>query len=105
MVMYNVYTMKIITRDKNHVYTTPIGKLPSVTTILSVLAKPALVPWAVKVTCDYIENNLDKGSPSEVIRMARKEATRVGQEAMDIGSAVHDLVEKWAKENIHYMEV
>lgn len=96
--------MKKITRDANHVYTTPLGKLPSVTTILSVLAKPALVPWAVKVTCDYIANNLDKGSPTEVVKMARKESLRVGQEAMDIGSAVHDLVEKWAKDNIYYLE-
>jgi hypothetical protein len=94
-----------ITRSEDHVYTTPIGKLPSVTTILNVLNKPALVPWAVRVTCDYIENNLDKGSPTEVLKMARKEATRVSQEAMDIGSAVHALVEKWAEENIHYMEV
>jgi predicted thioesterase len=95
LLMYNMYTMKKITRDENHVYTTPLGKLPSVTTILGVLAKPALVPWAVKVTCDYIANNLDKGSPTEVVKMARKES---------IGSAVHDLVEKWAKDNIYYLE-
>jgi len=89
-------------------------KLPSVTTIIGVLDKPALVYWAAGCACDYILENtgtmpLDHGSPTEVvlwdelqdtIEHARKEFRNVSKKALDIGSAVHAAVEEWLKSGI-----
>lgn len=91
--------------DNGKGYITPAGVFPRVTQPLDLLAKPALIPWAVKVTCDYIatrlENMADLGGDiaysqmDDLIQKARKESTRISEEAMDIGSWIHSWV------NIH----
>jgi len=97
--------IKLTDDGKN--YMTPEGVVPRATQILDLLAKPALVPWAVKVTCNYIGDKLLEVPPPwewaqvmDVIVAARKESTRISEEAMDIGTEVHKLVEIWAKERI-----
>ena len=42
---------------EEHYYELDGRRLYGVTTILGVIAKPALIPWAVKMATDYIENN------------------------------------------------
>lgn len=90
--------------DKSHRYRASVegGKLehcPSVTTILNVLAKPALVEWAVKCACNYVDNNLkelvagDSFSVSDVFKIIEKARTAhdvVREEAAEIGTNVHD---------------
>jgi hypothetical protein len=78
---------------------------PSVTTILNVLAKPALVEWGVKCACNYVEDNLkllisgDSFSVQDVFKIvtaARTAHDRVREEAADIGTSVHDwLAAMW----------
>jgi hypothetical protein len=78
---------------------------PSVTTILNVLAKPALVEWGVKCACNYVEDNLkllisgDSFSVQDVFKIvtaARTAHDRTRQEAADIGTSVHDwLAASW----------
>ena len=74
---------------------------PSVTTILNVLNKPALKPWAIKITCDYIEENLklllsgNSFSIESVFRIvteARTASERAREDAADIGTSAHDYL-------------
>lgn len=90
------------------------NKLPSVTTITSMLDKPALVYWAANCACDYIINELEQFCvPSDstkeenhlielemlfpIIESARKNFRKVSAKAMDIGSAVHVAIERYLK--------
>lgn len=92
-------------------YTTPEGKIyPSVTTILNVIAKPALVNWAAKTEREStIEAaaNLYEDLPINCSKMSRPAyinslTDRIGKQkawqkkvskAQEIGSQVHALVE------------
>ena len=74
-------------------------QVPSVTTILNVLAKPALVSWGVKCACNYVEDNLRLLFAGEsfsveqifkVVQDARTAHDRTRQEAADIGTEAHD---------------
>lgn len=78
--------------------------VPSVTTILNSLAKPALIPWNVKVCCDYIYDNLqsllegDSFSVEKVfkiIEQAREAPEYERRKAAEIGTAAHDYLESY----------
>ena len=77
-------------------------KLPSVTTILGVLQKPALIPWAAKETAaafkeliqEAIINDLDLDLDAMELE-AKKAHRKKKTEAMDIGTAVHNAIELW----------
>lgn len=95
--------------DKNHRYTiTDNGDsfhCPSVTTILNVLNKPALVEWGVKCACNYMDERLKEifskedftvESIFQAVNEAREAHNRVKQEAADIGTDAHDwLAQYW----------
>src|SRR5271165_568696 len=79
---------------------------PSVTTILNVLAKPALIEWGIRVACDYVYDNLklltagDSLSVQEVFKIVEQARTahdRVREEAAGIGTSVHDFLSQWWK--------
>ena len=82
---------------------------PSVTTILNVLNKPALVEWGVRCACDYVYDNLklltagDSFSVQDVFKIVEQARTahdRTRQEAADIGTNVHDwLAAYWTNEH------
>ena len=79
------------------------GKYPSVTTIQSVLDKPALIPWAVKVAIETGVSKLTprkKYTPTEirdVFMKSRWAYKRESERACDIGTTVHSLIEKFLK--------
>jgi ATP-dependent exoDNAse (exonuclease V) beta subunit len=97
-------------KNNDKYYETPIGKLPSVTTILRLLEKPALLNWKIKMVLQYIEKhlqeikedkiNLNNIDINEMITEAKKEPIKISQEAMDIGSRVHSLIEEYYKRKI-----
>lgn len=71
----------------------------SVTTILNCLAKPALIEWACRVCCDYVEENIraliagnsfSVEALLKVIADARSAHTRLKEEAAEIGTSAHD---------------
>lgn len=77
-------------------------KYPSVTTILSLLNKPALVPWAAKMTAaafkDAVANNIDALSIElldEIEIESKKIYRKKSEEAMNIGTRVHEIIEQW----------
>lgn len=62
----------------SRVYYTPSGRAPSVTTILATLPHPGLDVWRERV--------------------GEEEAARVSKEATDIGSAMHDMLEAYVRQ-------
>lgn len=86
--------------------------IPSVTEILGLLNKPALVPWAVKVTADTFaqiirgEGTIITEGGAEVydiapadlddfIVAAKKAHRDASRTAMDHGTAVHNAIDAW----------
>ena len=72
---------------------------PSVTTILDILDKSsALMGWAVKCTGKYIIDNYNPESDiTELVATAKKEYRNVSDEAKDIGSEIHNIIEQYIK--------
>ncbi len=78
---------------------------PSVTTVLGVIAKPALIPWARNVALqdvrDTLYEHLDSGGQDinelwvdGIIEQARQRPDQVRDEAADFGTASHTLIEQ-----------
>ena len=86
-----------------HVYLANGEKAESVTTILNVIAKPALVQWSAKMASEYIERNLVPGKAYDEIEikdLCRKASfahREHKQTAADIGSLVHEWIETFIK--------
>ena len=84
--------------------------LTGCTTILSVLAKPALIKWAVGVSVDYIRDEIDKTInenlfvlPNLIDKLpfiydnARKEHENKKNKAGNFGTELHKLIEDYIK--------
>ncbi len=73
--------------------------LPSVTGVCSVISKPALIGWAVKMTAQHVERTLRPGVALDevqiagLVRDAKRARYRTSDEALDIGSIVHKWIE------------
>lgn len=88
-------------------YDTPIGKLPSVTTVLGILSKPYLIPWVKKearlAVADLIQEKPDivkwgREEIEEACKHAIDEHNRKSKTALDLGSLVHNMIEVFYKE-------
>lgn len=79
---------------------------PSVTTVLSVISKPALVPWATNMALANVEQVLrDSGGPptlvddgygdwvSAIVEAARKTPMAARDKAADVGTRAHAAIE------------
>ena len=71
-------------------------KFPTVTTILGILDKPALVQWSANMVVKYVRENIKEMITDEQIeyhlKKARSNFREVSKKAMDIGSIVHDAI-------------
>ena len=91
--------------EVEHLHTLNGKALTGVTTLIDkTLAKPALLPWAVKITVEWIKNNCllrnDNGYPFwEVtepdLDNAKKEHNKKKTDAGDWGTRVHNACEIW----------
>lgn len=89
----------------NHTYRARIKdkeyKVPSVTSVLGIIHKPALLPWAVNNTVELIRASIGSGVEhsesflEEVYAQAKKESGRIKQAAADIGTQAHELLEHY----------
>lgn len=92
--------------------------LPSVTTILGMLQKPALIPWAAKITAeacqDYIythgQHDVISGTVSltaedvdDMVTVSKKAHRTKKREAADIGTAIHEAIALWIDTGGRYM--
>jgi len=86
---------------KRNVYKVNDTRVAGVTTHTGILDKPALVPWAAKMTTEYLKTRWEAGKPYkeeeiELLLQDAKNAHRIRKEkAGDIGSNVHELIESW----------
>ena len=72
---------------------------PHVTTILSLLAKPDLIPWAAGLSAEYMKANVktadDLMTIDEIAKEAKGQWKKVRDEAGDRGKRVHAAIEKF----------
>lgn len=80
---------------------------PSVTTILGLLDKPYLLPWAAEQGAKYVLDHISKEGiqhtiehSEPVLESARLAHTKVSGAAKDIGSDVHKLIETYIKRKL-----
>jgi len=101
--------MKRVDTPHGRYYQTATGKLPSVTTLLGLLAKPALIPWAAGVeqdawrrACEVVIGGSLSGQTVTANALVERIEAEVGQskaylktlkEAQDIGTAVHERID------------
>lgn len=80
-------------------YADPEGKqrYSGITTVLGVLAKPALIPWAARMACEYVEENLERmhNEPLTVLAEAKVAHTKKKEAAGAHGTDAHALVEEY----------
>jgi len=94
--------------DSKRWYDTPIGKLPSATTVLKCLNKPFLMGWAAKMTGEYmrgvlkdisagarIPSDLTEKEIDRLVKEAKSAHRKASTEAMDTGSAAHAWIERY----------
>lgn len=91
------YGKELVFKESSHRYFWGGEPVRSVTTILGVLAKPMLIPWAANMAVEYIRQNCLKDEcfiVSEAdLDLARKAHTKKKTDAADAGSAVHEYAE------------
>jgi hypothetical protein len=97
-------TIELVFNEDKHLFTIGGRKIISVTRFTSVIEKPALVPWAVGLTRDYLMANLKslvEDTKGDRIVALIDESTKQHrirkQEAADSGTLVHDWVEQFIK--------
>lgn len=93
--------------EKKHVYTLNGIRMYGVTSVLGVIAKPALIQWAANQVVEWIQNNAPKelvkgaylfGLTNKMLDEAKVAHRKKKESAGDIGKAVHLSVEEWIKE-------
>lgn len=91
--------------EKNHIHKLGDKPLMGVTTVLSVIAKPALIQWSANMACKYVEESIE-GIDTDIghkqlydILLKAKSAHKIKKEtAGDWGTLLHMAVEEWIKE-------
>lgn len=76
------------------------GKFWSVTTILGILEKPALVQWAANCAVQHITDNIvdflaSSEETARILKEAKTAHNTIKNEAADVGTQVHEWIEKW----------
>ena len=89
-----------------HAYRLDGKPMTGVTTVLGIIAKPALINWAANMAVDYVKENsaggglLDYLVSEKVLEEARTAHTRAKEKAGDKGTDIHALVEEYIKKSI-----
>lgn len=87
--------------SQKHRYTYQNEVVPSVTTILSVINKPALVSWAANTAVASVAEAIKPGRSYDEIELqkifenAKKAHTREKVDAGNIGTFIHEWIEKY----------
>lgn len=90
---------KFTFNEGSHKYFYDGKPLTGVTTVLSVIAKPALIQWAANMACDFIQAVMTEGKPItlDVIKEARAAHRKKKEAAGQKGTDVHAEIEKYIK--------
>ena len=89
--------------DKGHKHMWDGKRMTGVTTVLGVIAKPALIGWAAGQATEYVDSHwkpdttYSRESIAEILAEAKKAHTKKKEVAGDIGKTVHAAIEEWIK--------
>ena len=105
MKQYNLYAGKIVLdfNEEKHLYTIDNKHIPGCTSILQVIAKPALFYWGINQTIEYIKENIKAGQALDELQLksllqeARWAHKKKKDTAADIGTFVHQWCEDYIK--------
>lgn len=88
-----------ITRDHTHAYYWQERDryIPGVTSVLGILDKPALMPWAAKMTAEYVIANMPEGADKATIERIALEAKGAHTRKKEAGGAIGTVVHKFAE--------
>src|SRR3990167_9048568 len=95
--------VKLTFEEIKHAYFYEGKKVPSVTTILSVINKPALINWSANMAADYFKSQIAPGVAYDEIQLntiwkdAKSAHYKKKVETGDIGTFVHQWVEDYIK--------
>jgi hypothetical protein len=90
-------------KNFGHKYTVNGRECLGVTTVLGQLAKPALIPWAVKMTVDYLQSTMKPGESYDEVQIqkmleeAKKAHRQKKDDAANFGTMVHEWIESYIK--------
>lgn len=73
------------------------GYVPSVTTVLGILDKPALTTWKCKEAIKaalWNRDRMDYETEDSFVELCLTESGKIAKDAADIGSQIHDAIEK-----------
>lgn len=90
--------------DKKHFYYLDGKKMTGVTTILNVMAKPQLIPWAARMAIENVKENFaaiiaaTEAERDVLLKTAQNAHAQKKDKAADIGTLVHKAIEEWIKE-------
>ena len=106
---YQLYNGKIVLKfdDQLHEYTVNNKTVFGVTSIISIIAKPALLYWAVNQSVEYLKANLQPGVAFDELQIKNlldgcKYAHRKNLgKAADIGKMTHHWIEEYIKARIN----
>ena len=95
--------IKLTFEEIKHTYFYEGKKVPSVTSILSIVNKPALINWAANMAADYFKGQIEPGKSYDEIQLntiwkdAKSAHYKKKVETGDIGTFVHQWVEDYIK--------
>src|SRR5690348_15831464 len=93
--------IELLFNEFKHSYYVDNKKIPSVTTILSVINKPALINWAAGQVVDFIKTQIEPGKPYDEIQLAtmleeaRKAHYKKKADAAGYGTFMHQYIEDY----------
>lgn len=91
-------------QEKGHKYFLDGKPMTGVTTVLGVIAKPALIQWAADMAVGYIKDYQKSSEqevvPQNILEEARKAHTKKKEAAGMKGTDTHSLVENYVKDCI-----
>ena len=86
-----------------HLYTVDNKPAHGVTNCIGSIAKPALIPWAVKMTADFITlewlpgQSYDELQIADILKKAKAAHRTKKETAGDFGTLTHEWIEMWIK--------
>jgi hypothetical protein len=87
--------------DDTHEYLLDGKPLTGTTTVIKVLAKPALIPWAANMAVGHIKDTAEQDEEggwyvtAEILEQAKKAHSKKADDAAQKGTDVHAIVEGW----------
>ena len=83
--------------NNTRVYEVEGKEYPSVTSVIAMLDKPALISWAAKLSAEYAVAHLDAIAllpPADAINLVKRNWRGERDRSADFGTAVHDMIEQ-----------